>query len=236
MDDPLRRRGWRGIMCRVSGLGTPAQTTPTRPATRSGTPGWRDPRLWVGVVLVAGCVLLGARLVGGADETVQVWATGVDLGVGDTLAADDLVARRVRFEEVAELDRYLRADRALPADLALLRPVGAGELVPRAALGDATAAGVVEVPLSVAVAAVPSSVTQGSLVDVYVAGAGAEPGAPAQLVLDDVVVVDAPPVGDGFGSTGERQVVLAVGEEQADRLARALGAAAGGAVTITRQG
>ncbi|NYG56672.1 hypothetical protein [Nocardioides perillae] len=214
----------------AGGVGAPAA------ATRASAPGWRDPRLWVGVVLVAGCVLLGARVVGGADRTVQVWATAVDLGAGDTLAPDDLVARRVRFAEEAELARYLRADEPLPADLGVLRPVGAGELLPRAALGDTSTAGVVEVPLSVAPGAVPASVVQGSVVDVYVAGVGTEPGAPARLVLDDVVVVDAPAVSEGFGSTGERQVVLAVGEDQADQLARALGAAAGGAVTITRQG
>ena len=51
-------------------LGTPPAAPPTSApaATRTRTPGWRDPRLWVGVVVVAGSVLLGARVVGAADE------------------------------------------------------------------------------------------------------------------------------------------------------------------------
>lgn len=47
----------------------PSSTTPP-PATRTGTPGWRDPRLWIGVLVVAASVVLGARIVGGSDDTV----------------------------------------------------------------------------------------------------------------------------------------------------------------------
>ena len=37
-------------------------------------PGWRDPRLWVGVVLVTGSVVAGARLLAAADDMAPVWA------------------------------------------------------------------------------------------------------------------------------------------------------------------
>lgn len=216
----------------VSTLGTSSRT----PATRSSAPGWRDPRLWVGVALVAGCVVAGARVVGGADDTTQVWALGTDLAPGEEVAPEDLVARRVRFAEPAALERYLPVEEPLPAALALDRAVAAGELLPRAALGDAAAADVVEVPLAVPPGQVPPSVDRGDVVDVWVAASAEEPGAPARLVLDDVAVVDAPPLAESFGATGERQLVLAVDQQQADVLPRALGAAAAGAVTITRQG
>lgn len=200
------------------------------------TPGWRDPRLWTGIALVAACVVVGARVVDAADDSIGVWVAAQDLGAGDTLDADALVSRRVRFEDDAAARGYLRTDDPLPPELSLLRPVGAGELLPRSALGDAAAAGVVEVPVGVAPGRVPGSVGQGSVVDVWVAGAGQESASPARLVLDDVVVLDAPPVSEGFGSTGERTLVLAVEDHQADRLPRALAAAAAGAVFVTREG
>ena len=42
------------------------------PVSRAQSPGWRDPRVVVGVVIVAVCVLLGARVLGSADDTVAV--------------------------------------------------------------------------------------------------------------------------------------------------------------------
>ena len=64
-------------------------------ATRTSTPGWRDPRLWVGIVLVTGSVVAGARLLSGADDMTSVWSASADLVGGQTLTADDLVATRV---------------------------------------------------------------------------------------------------------------------------------------------
>ncbi len=51
-------------------------------ATRSRRPGWRNPRLLLGIVLVAGSVVLGARLLAAADDTVAVWAVAADLPTG----------------------------------------------------------------------------------------------------------------------------------------------------------
>ena len=113
----------------------PSHASPAPPATRTRTPGWRDPRLWVGVVVVAGSVLLGARVVGAADDTVTVWAAAEELPAGAPLRPDDLVAARVRFADEADLAAYLPTSQELPADAVLGRSVGAGELVPGAALG-----------------------------------------------------------------------------------------------------
>ena len=43
-------------------------------ALRGQRPAWRDPRLWIGIVLVAASVVVGARVLAAADDTVQVWA------------------------------------------------------------------------------------------------------------------------------------------------------------------
>ncbi len=60
-----------------------------------------------GVAIVAVSVVAGSRLLAAADDTVAVWAVVADLGPGDTVAEADLEARRVRFADTADLDRYV---------------------------------------------------------------------------------------------------------------------------------
>ena len=78
-----------------------------------------------GIALVAASVLVGARLLGGADDTVEVWSAGADLAAGQPVTEADLVARRVRFGDEADGDRYLRVGDRLPDDATLSRAVGA---------------------------------------------------------------------------------------------------------------
>ena len=89
-------------------------------------------------LIVAVSVVAGARLLASADDTVAVWAAAADMGAGDTVAADDLVARRVRFGDDRRPRALLRRRRRrCRPDLQLTRGVGAGELLPRAAVGPA---------------------------------------------------------------------------------------------------
>lgn len=178
------------------------------PAVRSRPPGWRDPRLWIGLLIVALSVVGGSRLLAAADDTVAVWAVAEARGPGSALTEADLVVRRVRFADEDELAAYYRADDALPGDLRLARGVGAGELLPRSAVGTTEQqAGLVELPVAVETDQVPPSVQTGSVVDVYVSGTA---------LLQEVTVVDAPSMEAGFGATGaRRQLVLSVPEEAA---------------------
>lgn len=104
------------------------------PATRSRAPGWRNPRLLLGLVLVAVSVVLGARLLASADDTVPVWAVSRDLPAGATVSTGDLERRQVRFPDEATADAYLSADQRLPDETTLERAVSDGELLPRSAL------------------------------------------------------------------------------------------------------
>lgn len=187
------------------------------PAVRARTPGWRDPRLWVGVAIVAVSVVVGARLFAAADDSVPVWAVAADMGAGDLVGADDLTVQRVRFADADDLDRYYRADEELPADLRLVRGVGDGELLPRAATGAGEGAEHMHLSIEVAPGRVPTSVAAGSVVDVFVLGppAGDRGTGPDSFgpALEEVTVVDAPTPAEGFGATpGVRQLVLAVPE------------------------
>lgn len=206
------------------------------PAIRAQPPGWRDPRLWVGVAIVAASMAGGARIVGAADDTVSVWAAARDLAPGHTVVADDLVPTRVHFEDPADQRRYLATGDRLPDDLHLVRGLGAGELVPAGALGS-PASGALTLSLAFPPELVPSGVRVGSRVDVWVLGEDRRGAEDTEAVLTDVVVVDAPSAVDSLGSpTGGRQLVLAVPEGESGALAEVLAASSDGRVRVLGRG
>jgi len=220
--------------------------TPPRPAspaaTRSTRSRWRDPRLVVGVALVALAVLLGARLLG-HDGAVGVWSARVSLPAGQRVDAGDLVRREVVFGSQADADRYLSADTAPRPGTVLTRDVGAGELLPRAAVADAPRQSLTEVPLSVPADQVPATVSPGAVVDVWVTPArdgaarttqtGTEA---ARLLFDDVVVVAAPHADTALGPATTRQVIVGVPVDQQASLPGALAALGTGTVLLTHRG
>lgn len=213
------------------------------PASRSATPGWRDPRLWIGLLIVAVSVVAGSRLLAAADDTVAVWGVAADAGPGARLTHGDLVARRVRFADAGDLAGYYRVDEELPGDLRLVRGVGAGELLPRGAVSaDDAPVDTVELPVAVDADQVPPAVHAGSVVDVYLLGdpargrgaMDADPGAP---VLREATVVDAPADDSGFGeAAGRRQLVLAVPQADAAAYFSSVAALDSPLLTVVRRG
>lgn len=205
-------------------------------ASRASSPGWRDPRLWVGLVLVTGSVVAGARILSGADDMTAVWSASSDLVAGQTLTAEDLRATRVRFAEDADQQRYLPVDAELPDTLTLTHPLAAGELVPAAALGEEADDDTVAVSIAVAAEHVPTELARGSHVDVWVIdgqSAGVRRSrAAAELVLADVVILDAPLVSDSFASATSRQLVLAVPQGDEESLGTVLAASGDNRVRV----
>jgi hypothetical protein len=194
---------------RVSSLGKTG--TPLPPvATRVARSSWRDPRLWIGLLIVAGSVVLGARLLAAADDTVSVWAVVADQGPGSPVELDDVVAVRVRFDDDADRERYLSADEPLPDGIVLARGVGGGELLPRAAIDSDQDASNVLVPLDLEPDRVPLGVDAGSVIDVYVGGVGGRGDERPGPALHAVTVVSAPAADESLAVTGTRQLVVAV--------------------------
>ena len=207
-------------------------------ARRHQRPGWRDPRILVGIVIVAASVLLGVRVLAAADNTVGVWALTKDLPAGTRINAGEVERVQIRFDDRDAADRYLSADQALPSSSVLQRAVGKGELLPRKALAGAGQA-LVEVPVSVEVDEVPATVKEGSVVDVWVtpqAAARADKLADATRVLSNVVVVKAAKAADTLSPSGTRQVIVGITADQAERLGPALGRTSSGRVVITKRG
>ena len=210
-------------------------------AQRASAPGWRDPRLWFGVALVAASVLVGALVLGTSDDTVAVWAAADTMGPGHTLTADDLTVRRVGFADAADAALYVGADEQLPSGLHLLHGVAAGELLPRAAVGSSDATALRQVPVSVASDQVPGSVGEGDVVDVYLrpatrSGCSGTPVCSGHPVLAGVTVLDAPPADQAFGSGGGRMLVLGVRDPDAHRFFRLLATTDDPSLTVVGRG
>jgi hypothetical protein len=213
--------------------------SPVAPATRSRRPGWRNPRLLLGIVLVAASVVLGARLVAAADDTVAVWTVARDLPAGAEVTSADLEPRQIRFPDEDTAGGYLSAADPVPSDATLNRAVDAGELLPRGALEEESATELVEVPVSVLADDLPATVRQGSVVDVWVTPEAAATGkaqAKAVPLLTDVVVVAVPRTSDGLAPQTTRQVIVGVPADRTDDLGAALGGIADGRVVIARKG
>lgn len=242
------RRGNDGPVSRILSRNSsrhPSRTTgglDVPQATRAARPGWRDPRLWIGVALVTGSVVAGARILSGADDMTQVWSASTDLVAGQTVGADDLEATRVRFGDDLDRERYLAVGEELPAALTLTRPLAAGELVPASALGEAADEDAVAVSIAVAAEHVPPDVVRGSRVDVWVIGegtlgaGGGRRGAGAEPVLEDIVVLDAPVVADSFASATSRQLVLSVPVDDEESLGLVLAASGDDRVRVVGRG
>ncbi|GIJ00188.1 hypothetical protein CLV28_2505 [Sediminihabitans luteus] len=164
---------------------------PVPEPARFRRPGARDPRLLGGLVLVGASVALGSWAVTSASRTVEVYVARDVLTAGDAVGADHVSTAAVRVP-ADQLDHYLLAGE-LPEGARVSRTVGAGELVPRDALGPAESD---LRPVGLAVTgALSDRVDDGSLVEVwFVPDSDARPddAAPeAPRVLVEAATVDA---------------------------------------------
>ncbi len=190
-----------------------ADQAPVRPARRLPGRTWRDPRLLVGLALVLGATVGGARLVASQDDTVAYWAVADDVRAAGPVSADQLEPVRVRLDDDSAR-RYLPADEPPPLDGRVWsRDVPAGSLVDATAFTAPDAAGGHELPLKVEEGSYPADLAAGDRVDVW---AGPAPGQgvaePADRVLAEARVVAAGEADPALGQTA-RTVVVAVASD-----------------------
>lgn len=206
------------------------------PATRQMVAGWRDPRLVLGVLIVAASVLIGSVVFAHADDTTMVWGVRRALPIGSTLTAGDLETRRVGLDG-ADLARYLRATGGGPVGQVLQREVGAGELLPAGALAAGGGEIGVRVPLAVGVADLPASVQVGTVVDVWVTGREGSAAAPERAVraFEQVRVVAITRDRDSLAPETVRSVIVLVpGALDEQELGELIGRTASGRVILTQ--
>jgi hypothetical protein len=188
------------------------------PANRLRRPSWRDSRLIIGVLVVLLSVVLGARVMALADDSVPVYAAAGTLPSGHVLAASDV--RVVRVHLGAGAATYLSARSPLRHGLVLARPVGAGELLPVAALG--APGSLTRRPVSIPVPApLPAGLQPGVPVDVWSsakeAGTGESTFRPPVRIATGAEVFAVSDGGSGLAAaTGTSvQVLLEEGELRA---------------------
>ena len=205
--------------------------TPLSPAaSRLALPRWFDARMVIGILLVLGSVVVGAKVFSSAGATTSVWAASRDLPAGARLQKSDLKAVDVRLADGA---RYVSAAGAAPAGYVLTRPVGAGELLPSKAfvdpakVDDASLARR-EVTVPVRQDHWPADLRVSEVVDVYATPTTKTDGTAAPVpvrILADVTVGSVPTRSkDVFGGSGESSgsVTLLVRDDQVATLVGAV--------------
>lgn len=105
-------------------------------AARLKKPGWRDPRLIVGLILMTLGIGVGSIVVNAASNTVTVYAAATALPAGTPLQKGNLRAQQVRVPNWK--NTYLNpqaVDEQWWAQTPVVsRPIAAGELIPQGAL------------------------------------------------------------------------------------------------------
>lgn len=180
-----------------------------------------DPRLLIGIVLVAASTTGVWALVAGLDDSSEVYAARGTLTPGTRIDADDLDSVSVRLG--AGADHYLSPGDVPEGGLIVARTVGPGELVPGSAVDAVDRAGLATVVVP-SRGALPSSLAPGATVDVWAAHRlerdAYEP--PAVLVAGaEIAAVQEP---EGMVASGGASVELLIPREKVAALLEALAA------------
>lgn len=188
-------------------------TTISPSPRRVRSPSWFDLRLIAGAVLVLGSVVAGVAVVSSADRTQRMWAVTHDVGAGVVLTSADVKAVPVRLQLGAGV--YYPVGTGVTGQT-VTRPLSAGELLPRSALGTTVASTTVTIPLSADDA---PKIRPGDRITVWVS----TKACPAATVLADTAVQDVQTTHAGnFGATGGEDVIVRLGHDDAERVIQAL--------------
>lgn len=146
-----------------------------------------DPRLAIGLLLVAASVAGVVAIVSAADTSVQVYAARGPLAPGDRITPDDLDSRSVRLDVAGGL--YLEPGDVPTVGFVVTRSVAEGELVPAAAVGSVDGLRLTSVVLATS-SRLAASVQPGSIVDIWAAEEvdSGDFGPPAVIVPGATVV------------------------------------------------
>lgn len=187
-------------------------------AGRLRRPGWKDPRLLIGLLLVALSVTAVTAMVRGADVTSPYYAAKDTLTPGTVLTRDDVMVVHVRTSSSA----YLGAGDE-PWGRVVTRVVGEGELVPSGALAEPasydgrTVAVRTTLPLA-------DGVRDGSIVDVYLTREGDDGEPETERVAEGLVVESVDHDGGSFSSGSVETVYVVVPSDAIEPLLDALAA------------
>jgi hypothetical protein len=182
-------------------------------AGRLKRPRWTDPRLVIGIALVAIAILGTASVVARADRTEPYYSARHTLTPGIVLQLSDVVVTHVRVGS----GTYVPAT-AVPWGEVVTRVIGAGEMIPEASLADADAYALRPVAVTTG-SPLAEAIESGAVVDVWVTRDGLS-GLDSVLVAASVVVDQVDRDASAFSAhSGETVYVLIPAAEVGDLLA-----------------
>jgi Flp pilus assembly protein CpaB len=195
-------------------------------ARRLTRPAWVNLRTALGLALFSGAWVGTQQVLDHGDTTVAMWAAARDLGQDHEVGPGDLTAVDVRLPgDVA--DGYASVALSLEG-FRISRPIGAGELVPEGWLVDQSEAlegRAISVPV-VPEHAVGGELRPGDRVDVFATFNAEDLRARTVVVVRSAEVVEVMSSGGVvLGEEAVTGITLAVGTEEAARLAFAVRAA-----------
>lgn len=210
------------------------QKPPERARSAALNGPWRDPRMIVGVMLIAASMVGGGLALAAADRTVAYWAVSSRVHEGERVKRSDftVAAAKVPARTAGTL---IRTDAALPrrlGEMVWAQSLTGGTLVSPQHLRAARS--VVEVPITVGSGGVPADLRRGDVVDVWVSagdtGASAA-DAKAVKLLSRARVVSRASSGGLDGGPATTVVVDAAGATVDGRLVAAMSS---GRITLVR--
>jgi hypothetical protein len=217
------------VTAEVNGRGSGAGVGPSPAGVRLSRRRWRDPRLIIGIVLIAASAVGVAWVVAAADDRVGVWVVSGDVPAGSPVSHTNVTVAEV---QVPDLDTYWSSSDPIPPGLVATRDFADGELLTQAGVTTPDASSIRIVTLPVLRNQMPSDLDVGRRVDVYVVERGASGAAdgPPQLVLRNAIASWVDGASGTFGSTSlEVGVALSLPDEQ---VAKVLDAQARGSLTL----
>ena len=163
---------------------------------------YRDTRLLTGAALVLGSTLVGGLAFAMVSSSEDVLVATTDIAEGDVLTPEHFAVAEVRMGESRE--HYVQRPEAIGEGAVARESIARGELLPRAAVGQASDSAMRPVTIQVA-QPVTSSLRKGALVDVW--ASGGEEGEPSTILVEGAIVrgVDE---GGGLSGRGARVEVL----------------------------
>lgn len=180
-----------------------------------------DPRLLIGLVLVAGSTIGVWGIVEALDDTREVLVAPETLTPGSRVDAAALRVEAVRLGGLVE--GYLAPEDVPDEGLVVTRTVQAGELVPAASVADRESAELAVVVVS-SVRPLPAQVAPGALVDVWTAAEVERGVHEPPTVLVGGAEVAAVTVPEGMMASGGPTVELLIPREKTAAFLEALSA------------
>lgn len=214
--------------------GAPVEAASPPSASRLTSRRWRDPRLAVGVALVAGSVVLGSRVLASADDTTPVWSLASDVNAGSAIASDAVSVDDVQLADGGDTSLYLPGDEPFPAGLVATHDLLAGELIGHSDVGQPADRGGAELPVAVQDGHRPADLSAGDLVDVWVTASAGEMVQPGQRVLTAVEVVAVDGSGASLGGGSGAVVLLGLEKPDPATMADTVAAITSGTVVLVR--